>query len=112
MAIITLPPARMRALNAHHRRKDAVTDVLSFPQEPPGRVGPHLGDLVICPDVARRNARRARRSYRSEVAVLTIHGLLHLLGYDHETDDGEMSARERELRRLLSLRRLGNEDLL
>ena len=112
MAILFLSVREMTSLNAHHRSKDAVTDVLSFPQEPPGRHGPHLGDVVICPVVARSNARRAGRSYRSEVAVLTIHGLLHLLGYDHETDQGEMRMRERELWRLLRLGRLGDEDLL
>lgn len=122
VAIVSVGRARMSRLNFRHRGKPRATDVLSFPQEPPGSVGrrprgpraaaTHLGDVVICPDVARENARSAGRPYRTEVGVLALHGLLHLLGYDHETDEGEMHALERKLRSSLALGDLGDEDLL
>jgi len=77
------------------------TDVLSFPavdDDPDG--GRELGDVVICTDQAARQALAAGRGYARELEVLALHGLLHLLGYDHERDDGEMTALERRLRPL------------
>ena len=98
MALV--PDARVRALNRQYRRKDAPTDVLSFPAEEQGR----LGDVVIAVGVARRQAREARHSLQTELRVLALHGLLHLLGYDHEHDDGQMARLERRLRRKGGLR--------
>jgi len=92
----------MRALNRQWRGKDRPTDVLSFPA---GTVAPdgrrHVGDIAICFPVAREQARRRRHAPEREMAILALHGLLHLLGHDHETDDGEMERLERALRREL-----------
>ncbi len=65
---------------------------------------PYLGDIAIAPAVARRNARRLGRAFDHEMRILILHGILHLLGYDHETDTGEMDRREYRLRRDLGLR--------
>jgi len=85
----------VRTLNRDYRRKDTATDVLSFPAEEPRE----LGDVVIAAGVARRQARRAGHPLQTEIRVLALHGLLHLLGYDHETDDGRMARIEARLRR-------------
>jgi probable rRNA maturation factor len=92
----------MRELNLAYRGKDYATDVLSFPVDTPadGR----LGDIVIATGVAARQAREAGHSLRTELRVLALHGLLHLLGYDHEHDRGEMARVERRLRRRGGLR--------
>ena len=84
----------MRELNRRYRKIDAATDVLSFPGEdtPEGR---HLGDVVISVETA---ASRDGTPLERELKVLTLHGILHCLGYDHETDDGEMEALEARLR--------------
>jgi probable rRNA maturation factor len=95
VTIALVPDARVRALNRRFRRKDRPTDVLSFPAEEPD----HLGDIVIAAGVARRQARHEGHSLRVEVRVLALHGLLHLLGYDHERDAGRMARVERRLRR-------------
>jgi probable rRNA maturation factor len=63
----------------------------------------YLGDIAIAPAVARRNARRFGRSFGEEMRILILHGMLHLMGYDHETDSGQMERRERRLRRALGL---------
>ena len=63
----------------------------------------YLGDIAIAPAVARRNALRFGRAFDYEMRVLILHGILHLLGYDHETDSGEMDRRENRLRRELGL---------
>jgi probable rRNA maturation factor len=68
-----------------------------------GTVLAYLGDVAIAPSVARRNARRVGRTLDGEMKILILHGILHLLGYDHETDDGQMERRERRLRRVLGL---------
>jgi probable rRNA maturation factor len=86
--------ARIRALNSTYRRKDAPTDVLSFPCGDAA----FLGDIVIAAGVARRQARSAGHAFGVEARVLALHGLLHLLGYDHETDNGRMHRLERRLR--------------
>lgn len=92
----------IQQLNREWRGKDCPTDVLSFPLEGETAEGkPYLGDLAICWDVAQRQARRRRHSATREVALLALHGYLHLLGFDHETDDGEMERLERTLRRAL-----------
>ena len=80
----------------------APTDVLSFPAEELLDDGElDLGDVIICTDQARRQATAAGYSYRRELEVLALHGLLHLLGYDHERDDGEMHRLEQRLRPLV-----------
>jgi probable rRNA maturation factor len=95
MTVAVVSDARVRALNHRYRHKDRATDVLSFPAEEPG----HLGDVVIAAGVAGRQARSAGHSLAVELRVLALHGLLHLLGYDHEDDDGRMARLERRLRR-------------
>ncbi len=92
----------LRRLNREFRGKDKPTDVLSFPAaEELARE--HAGDLAISLETAARQAREHGHSLRDEVRVLLLHGLLHLSGMDHETDRGEMAAREAELRRMLRL---------
>ncbi len=87
-------------LNLRYRGKDKPTDVLSFPAEGPFPPGEEtLGDIVISVETAAAQARRRTRSLDSELRVLLIHGVLHLLGYDHETDDGEMESLEKAIRR-------------
>ena len=96
--------AAIRQLNRDFRHKDAPTDVLSFPGSPvPGQTRPHLGDLAVSVDTARRQAAAQGHDLDTEVRILLLHGLLHLAGFDHETDDGQMQARERELRQKLGL---------
>jgi probable rRNA maturation factor len=95
--VLTRDPA-LRALNSRYRGKDKPTDVLSFPG-PGGSAG--LGDIVVSVDTAERNARRLGRTLLRELDVLALHGFLHVLGYDHETDDGTMDRLERRLRRKL-----------
>ena len=90
---------RVRALNRAYRRKDYATDVLSFPNPQSPIPNPFLGDIVIARGVARRQARDAHHSEQTELRVLALHGLLHLLGYDHEQDNGRMLRFERRLRR-------------
>ena len=97
----------MRALNAEHRAIDEVTDVLSFPLDgldelPPG-LERQLGDVVICLAQAERQAAEAGVEPLAEVRTLVVHGLLHLLGHDHESDAGEMLARQDELNAALPL---------
>src|SRR5438874_7193779 len=94
MTVAIVSDARVRALNRRYRRKDNVTDVLSFPSDERG----YLGDVVIASGVAVRQARDAGHSLATELRVLALHGLLHLLGYDHERDDGRMARLERRLR--------------
>lgn len=94
VTVAIVPDARVHALNRRFRRKDTPTDVLSFPA---GELG-YLGDVVIAAGVATRQAREAGHSLQTELRVLALHGLLHLLGYDHETDDGRMARVERRLR--------------
>jgi probable rRNA maturation factor len=90
---------RMRTLNRTWRGTDAATDVISFPSgADPGPVK-HLGDLVISRDTALRQGRAEGHSLATELRVLALHGLLHLLGYDHERDSGRMARIERRLRR-------------
>jgi probable rRNA maturation factor len=95
MTVAVVPDARVRALNRAYRAKDAATDVLSFQACEPGL----LGDVVIASGVARRQAREAGHTLQHELRVLALHGLLHLLGYDHERDGGRMARLERRLRR-------------
>lgn len=107
VTIALVSDARVCALNRAYRRKDAPTDVLSFAASgpPPGAPGRRdLGDIVIARGVARRQARAAGHSELTELKILALHGLLHLLGYDHERDNGSMSRVELRLRRRGGLR--------
>ncbi len=85
----------LRRLNRDYRGKDRPTDVLSFTG---GGGEGGLGDVVISVETAERNARRLGRTLPQELDVLALHGFLHVLGYDHETDGGTMDRLERRLR--------------
>ena len=100
MTVALVPDSRVRRLNRQYRQQDAPTDVLSFPADEPGQ----LGDVVIATGIARRQAAAAGHAFGTELRVLALHGLLHLLGYDHERDDGQMARVERRLRRAGGLR--------
>ena len=104
LSVAIVSDRRMRALNRQFRGKDAVTDVLSFPASRTPGVTPFLGDIVIASGVAKRQAKDAGHSIQTEVRVLALHGLLHLLGYDHDTDEGRMARVEARLRRKAGLR--------
>ena len=99
ISVLFCGDGRMRALNRRFRGKDTPTDVLSFPA---GR-GELLGDIVVSVPSAARQARRRGERTRREIDRLLLHGYLHLLGYDHETDGGEMDALEAKLKRRLGL---------
>jgi probable rRNA maturation factor len=102
--------AESRKLNAHYRGKDHPTNVLSFPATTlPARVArtaepQPLGDLVICPQVLRNEAREQQKSLRAHWAHLVVHGALHLIGYDHERS---ADARRMERREIAVLKQLG-----
>jgi probable rRNA maturation factor len=122
VTIAFVSDAAMRRLNKQFAGKDKATDVLSFRtadgatagrgragrgladragrgSEDPRYISGHLGDIVIATGVARRQAREAGHSYARELRMLALHGFLHLLGYDHETDNGTMARVEARLRR-------------
>jgi len=116
VTVCLVSDAEMARMNRHFRKKKGPTDVLSFAMGPgrkPGR-GPrgtrmrqsrkYLGDIAIAPATARRYAQNQARTLESELRVLTLHGVLHLLGYDHETDRGEMDRLEHKLRNRLGIR--------
>ena len=110
-------------MNREFRKKEGPTDVLSFPAIERGKraavarkhsrtvkrsgrgapTGYFLGDIAISPSTARRNSKELGRTLPSELQILVLHGVLHLLGYDHETDRGEMDRIEARLRRRLGL---------
>ncbi|MBI3402545.1 MAG: rRNA maturation RNase YbeY [Acidobacteria bacterium] len=116
LSIALVSDRRIRQLNRRYRRKDSTTDVLSFPANVKPRrtrrprrrvrvissvssvVNVFLGDVVIARGVARRQAKAARHSELTELKILALHGLLHLLGYDHGRDAGRMQRLERRLR--------------
>jgi len=104
---------RIARLNETYRKKRGPTDVLSFPAHAPGENGArapktpeangYVGDIAISPETARRNARRFSRTLPEEMRILILHGMIHLAGYDHETDHGEMERLERRLRKRLGV---------
>jgi probable rRNA maturation factor len=105
---------RMKKLNDVFRGKDSTTDVLSFPHQPDELESVHhlsasdesknfLGDIVISLEQAQRQAKENKLTLAKEIKQLILHGALHLCGHDHETDDGEMNARELELRERLGI---------
>ena len=105
IGVSVVGPAESRRLNAEYRGKDKPTNVLSFPVPHLPVTGPQpLGDLVICPQVLRAEAREQKKSLRAHWAHLVVHGSLHLIGYDHEVD---ADANRMERREIAVLRRLG-----
>jgi probable rRNA maturation factor len=104
--VVFVSDRAMRELNGKFRGRKATTDVLSFPVEQAEfeRVaGVTLGDVVISVEQAARQAEENGLTLDEEIAQLILHGLLHLCGYDHETDKGEMNALELRLRRRLGI---------
>lgn len=126
VSIAFVTDAEIARWNRKYRRKSGPTDVLSFPAldrrhlahfkrkaaqdkaasrkaaKAAGEAG-YLGDIAIAPETARRYAAKNGRSLDDELRVLMLHGLLHLLGYDHECDQGQMNRVEQELRRKLAI---------
>ena len=107
VSIAIVDDEAMRNLNRKFRKKNKTTDVLTFPADDsdadPNAKGRPLGDIVISIDQARRQATDQKHSLATEVRYLILHGTLHALGYDHETDEGEMNALELEVRRKVGL---------
>jgi len=101
VTVALVADTRIRELNRAFRGKDYATDVLSFPSNPESRTpNPEfLGDIAIATGVARRQAHERGHAVSVELRVLSLHGLLHLLGYDHERDHGQMRRVEQRLRR-------------
>lgn len=93
----------IRSLNRDFRKQNKATDVLSFPANSESGRSKMAGEIAICADIARQNATRLGHSPAEEVKILALHGLLHLAGFDHERDNGEMACKEEELRRRLRL---------
>ena len=115
LAVCLVSDAEIARMNKTYRKKTGPTDVLSFPAIAKRARGSlraaskkkkeceFLGDVAIAPATARRYAKKNGRTLASELRVLILHGVLHLMGYDHETDTGQMDRRERRLRRELGL---------
>ena len=125
LTVCFVSDSQMARWNRAYRGKSGPTDVLSFPTDgsqskrkasnqtkrrrnrvfaaSTGRSEKYLGDIAIAPAVAKRNARRFGRTFRDEMRILILHGILHLMGYDHEADGGQMDRREKRLRRELRL---------
>lgn len=106
VSVLLTGDAAVKQLNRTYRRKNKPTDVLSFPAEQiPGLPPQHqpAGDLAISVDIAARQAEQFGHPLEIELRILILHGLLHLAGFDHEVDHGEMAARELDLRQRLKL---------
>jgi len=115
LTVCLVSDAEIARMNETFRKKKGPTDVLSFPmvvRRRPVRLrdsskvkkaGEYLGDIAISPATARRYARKNGRKLSNELQLLILHGVLHLLGYDHETDRGEMDRVERRLRKRFGL---------
>ena len=128
LTICLVSNASIARWNRAYRGKNRPTDVLSFPTNAsaskrtqirsrparaksspadldatPNGSRPYLGDIAIAPAVAKRNARGSSRAFADELRILILHGILHLMGYDHESDEGQMDRREQRLRRELGL---------
>lgn len=105
-AVALISDAEMRKLNREFRGKDSPTDVLSFPYHPgdmPASEEAYLGDVAVSLETASRQAAENGLSLECEVKQLILHGVLHLCGFDHETDSGEMARYELKLRRKLGI---------
>jgi len=100
--VLVTSNAEIRSLNRRFRGKDKATDVLSFPAAPDA-TKKLAGDIAISAEIASQNARSLGHDPGVEVKILTLHGILHLRGYDHERDHGQMARREQKLRRELRL---------
>jgi probable rRNA maturation factor len=115
LTVCLVSDAEIARMNEKFRKKKGPTDVLSFPtvarRRPvrlrrgsrPVKPGEYLGDIAISPSTARRYAKKNGRPLSSELQVLILHGVLHLLGYDHETDHGQMDKIEQKLRKRFGL---------
>jgi probable rRNA maturation factor len=97
--------SELRALNRRFRGADKATDVLSFPApaQELSKMRRSAGEVAISADIARDNARRMGHTAANAVKILALHGILHLAGFDHEHDDGEMARKEKRLRQQLKL---------
>ncbi len=97
LSLVLADEDEIQRLNAQYREIDSPTDVLSFPQFQDDLEGPHLlGDVIISPQIAQAQAIEHRHSLEKEMAVLLIHGILHLLGFSHETPEDRSIMQERE----------------
>lgn len=108
VSVLLTGDEQIRRLNREFRRKNKPTDVLSFPASPSGEVRrngrrPVAGDLAISVETGARQAERLAHSLATELQILILHGVLHLAGYDHETDSGQMARKEAALRRRFGL---------
>jgi len=103
VTIAFISDQKMRALNRSFRGLNKTTDVLSFPSDDKFAGAANLGDIAISVARAEKQAAENGLSLDGEIAQLILHGLLHLCGYDHETDNGEMNALELRLRRRLGI---------
>jgi len=101
LELIIVSDAEIKELNKEHRRVDKPTDVLSFPIK--DSKTNFIGSVIISADTAQRVADEMRHPLEVELQILFIHGLLHLLGFDHETDNGEMRQKEKEVADMLSI---------
>ena len=104
--IVFVSDRNIRDLNRHFRQKNRATDVLSFPTKAERfetDLWAHVGEVVISVERAAAQAKQNRLSFQNEIEQLILHGLLHLCGYDHETDKGEMNRLELKLRRKLGI---------
>jgi probable rRNA maturation factor len=100
VAVVVTSNAEMKRMNDWFRGKKKPTDVLSFVAD---GIRGYAGDISISAEIAKGNAARLGHTLEEEVKVLVLHGLLHLAGYDHETDKGEMARKEQQLRTKLGL---------
>jgi len=103
--VLVTSNSELQSLNRQFLGKDKPTDVLSFSAAPAAHSKSKrvAGEVAISADIARQNAARLGHSVADEVKILVLHGILHLAGYDHERDNGEMARREKRLRRQLNL---------
>jgi len=99
LSVLLITPAHIRKLNARFAGDDYATDVLSFPMLEDHDSSLMLGDVVICPEIARTNAGKMGHDLAVEIDTLLVHGTLHLLGYDHDEEEGKarMERRQHEL---------------
>jgi probable rRNA maturation factor len=102
VSVLVTNSGELQGLNRRFRGKNKPTDVLSFPVMPGLRKG-FAGEIAISAEIAAQNARRLGHTAGAEIKILTLHAVLHLAGYDHEHDKGEMEREEKRLRKLLGL---------
>jgi len=111
ISLVLVGPGRIKKLNYQYRKKNRVTDVLSFPYqltkkefvESPDKIK-QLGEIVICLARVKKQAKRLERDFRKELALVFVHGLLHLLGYDHQSKEQAEKMKEMEERILKELK--------